>query len=69
MNIKNIKSLGELKKSGYTPVSVKDEIRRNLISKLKNGVSSFTGIIGYEETVIPDVERGLLSRHNMLFLG
>ncbi|MGZ5134678.1 MAG: sigma 54-interacting transcriptional regulator, partial [Flavitalea sp.] len=60
---------GELKISGYKPKSVKEEIRINLIRKLKNGDPSFSGIIGYEETVIPDVERALLSRHNILFLG
>jgi magnesium chelatase subunit I len=65
----NIKTLGELKKSGYKPKSVKEEIRRNLIGKMQNAEASFAGIIGYEETVIPDVERALLSRHNILFLG
>ena len=67
--MKNIKTLGELKKSGYKPKSVKEEIRHNLIIKLQSGDPSFSGIIGYEETVIPDVERALLSRHNILFLG
>lgn len=69
MSIPKIKTLGELKKSGYKPQSVKDEIRKNLICKLQKHESTFSGIIGYEETVIPDVERALLSRHNILFLG
>jgi len=69
MNIKNIKTLGELKKSGYKPKSVKEELRENLIRKLKNKEITFPHIVGYEETVIPDVERALLSRHNILFLG
>jgi magnesium chelatase subunit I len=69
MSIPKIKTLGELKKSGYQPKSVKDEIRKNLICKLQKNESTFSGIIGYEETVIPDVERALLSRHNILFLG
>jgi Mg-chelatase subunit ChlI len=69
MSIPKIKTLGELKKSGYQPKSVKDEIRKNLICKLQKNDSTFNGIIGYEETVIPDVERALLSRHNILFLG
>ncbi len=69
MNINKIKTLGELKKSGYKSRSIKDEIRDNLIERLKANESSFDGIIGYEETVIPDVERALLSRHNILFLG
>lgn len=65
----NIKTLGELKKSGYKPVSVKEEVRRNLIKKLQSKETAFPGIIGYEDTVIPDTERALLSRHNILFLG
>lgn len=69
MNIQNIKTLGELKRSGYQPKSVKEELRDNLIRKLKNKEITFPHIVGYEETVIPDVERALLSRHNILFLG
>ena len=69
MNITKINTLGELKKSGYTARSIKDEIRENLIDRLTSNQNSFDGIIGYEETVIPDVERALLSRHNILFLG
>src|SRR3954463_5895956 len=69
MNIHKIKTLGELKKSGYKPLSVKDELRKNLIEKIRNKENTFPGIIGYEETVIPDVERALLSKHNILFLG
>jgi magnesium chelatase subunit I len=69
MNIQHIKTLGELKKSGYKPKSVKEELRDNLIKKLKNKEITFPHIVGYEETVIPDVERALLSRHNILFLG
>src|SRR4029078_7151928 len=69
MNIQNIKTLGALKKSGYQPKNVKEELRDNLIRKLKNKEITFPHIVGYEETVIPDVERALLSRHNILFLG
>src|SRR4249919_1179432 len=69
MDIKKIKTLGELKKSGYKPVSVEEEIRRNLIVKLQNKESTFPGIVGYEDSVIPDTERALLSKHNILFLG
>ena len=65
----NIRTLGELKKSGYKPKSVKEEIRQNLISALQKKENAFPGIIGYEDTVIPDTERALLSRHNILFLG
>lgn len=64
-----IKTLGELKKAGYQRKSVKEEVRQNLISSIKEQNSPFNGIIGYEDSVIPDVERALLSRHNILFLG
>lgn len=64
-----IKTLGELKASGYQPKSIKEEIRQNLIAKLRAGETTFPGIVGYEDTVIPDVERALLSKHNILFLG
>ncbi|MEK7225006.1 MAG: magnesium chelatase, partial [Bacteroidota bacterium] len=69
MNIQTIKTLGKLKASGYQPKSIKEEIRQNLIAKLKKGETTFPGIVGYEDTVIPDVERALLSKHNILFLG
>jgi magnesium chelatase subunit I len=65
----NIKTLGELKRSGYQPKTIKEEIRQNLIAKLKAKETTFPGIIGYEDSVIPDVERALLSKHNILFLG
>jgi magnesium chelatase subunit I len=69
MDIKNIKTLGDLKKSGYKSRGIKEEIRENLITKIRSKENTFSGIIGYEETVIPDTERALLSRHNILFLG
>src|SRR5882757_9793006 len=69
MDITKIKTLGELKKAGYKNRSVKEEIRENLIRKLQSKESTFPGIIGYEDSVIPDTERALLSRHNILFLG
>src|SRR5258705_8521504 len=69
MNIQQIKTLGELKASGYKPRSIKEELRQNLIVKLKAKENTFPGIVGYEDSVIPDVERALLSKHNILFLG
>ncbi|MFC4263627.1 magnesium chelatase [Ferruginibacter yonginensis] len=68
-NITSIKTLGALKKAGYQPKSIKDEIRENLIKKIQAKENPFPGILGYEDTVIPDTERALLSKHNMLFLG
>ena len=64
-----IKTFGELKKSGYVSRSIKEEVRQNLLKSLSQGDSVFEGIIGYEDSVIPEVERALLSRHNILFLG
>ncbi len=69
MNIQKIKTLGELKKSGYTSQTVKEELRKNLIVKISAKENAFPGILGYEDTVIPDTERAILSRHNILFLG
>ena len=69
MNNNNIKTLGDLKKSGYVSKSIKQEIRDNLITKIKAKENPFPGILGYEDSVIPDTERALLSQHNILFLG
>jgi magnesium chelatase subunit I len=69
MNHPNIATIGQLKAAGYQPKSIKEEIRQNLVTKLQNKEITFPGIMGYEDTVIPDTERALLSRHNILFLG
>ncbi len=69
MDIKRINTIRELKEAGYKPKSIKEEVRRNLIKKLTAKEETFSGILGYEDTVIPDVERALLSKHNILFLG
>jgi magnesium chelatase subunit I len=69
MKIDKIQTLGELKKSGYKHRSVKEEVRENLLKQLQKKENSFPGIVGYEDSVIPDTERALLSRHNILFLG
>src|SRR3984885_8094407 len=69
MNIDKIKTLGELKKSGYKQRSVKEEVRENLLKKLNRKENSFPGIVEYEDSVVPDTKRPLLSRHNILFLG
>src|SRR6187551_4034763 len=65
----DIKTLGELKKTGYKSRSVKDELRANLITQLQNKEGGFEGIIGYEDTVIPDLQTAILSQHNILLLG
>jgi magnesium chelatase subunit I len=69
MSHPNIATIGQLKESGYQPKSIKQEVRDNLIRKIKNHEETFPGILGYEDSVIPDTERALLSRHNILFLG
>ncbi len=69
MDITQIKTLGDLKKAGYSYRSVKQELRDNLIEKLKNKESVFEGIFGYEDSVIPDIERAILSRHDINLLG
>ncbi len=69
MSKQNIQTLGELIKSGYQTKTVKEEIRDNLIQKMESKENPFEGIMGYEDTVIPDTERALLSRHNILYLG
>jgi magnesium chelatase subunit I len=69
MNHLNIKTLGQLKAAGYQRKSVKQELRDNLIGFIRRKENPFSGILGYEDTVIPDTERALLSRHNILFLG
>lgn len=65
----SLTTLGELRKSGYVSRSIKEEIRENLIRNLGKKEDSFPGILGYEDTVVPEVERALLSKHNILFLG
>ncbi|NUY79856.1 AAA family ATPase [Flavobacterium sp. MAH-1] len=69
MKTENIKTLGELKKSGYVSKSIKDELRDNLREKIKAGKSAFEGIHGFENSVIPELERAILSRHNINLLG
>ena len=64
-----ITTLGELKKSGYQSRSIKEELRANLIAALQGGGHRLKGIVGYEDTVMPDLERAILSRHNMILLG
>ncbi len=69
MDHTKIKTLGQLKASGYKSLSIKDELRENLIKRLKNKDTAFAGIWGYEETVIPDLERAILAGHDINLLG
>src|SRR5438067_2473077 len=63
------KTLGELKQQGYRVRPVKDEMRANLLDKLRRGERIFPGIVGYDETVIPQIVNAVLSRHNIILLG
>src|SRR6266700_2591983 len=63
------RTIGELRESGYKVLSVKEEIRKNLIQKIRDGEELFPGIIGYEDTVIPQVENAILSGQDIIFLG
>ena len=62
-------TLGELITAGYGPKTVKDEVRDNLIAKLKKGENVFPGILGYEKTVIPALQNAILARHDIILLG
>ncbi|MBT8304364.1 MAG: magnesium chelatase, partial [Bacteroidia bacterium] len=69
MKVNTIKTFGDLKRAGYQTRSIKDELRENLIDKIKNKETTFDGVHGYENTVIPELERAILSRHNINLLG
>ena len=65
MSTKELKTLADLKKAGYQSKSIKYELRDNLLGKIKKGEESFQGVWGYENTVIPELERANLSRQNI----
>ena len=69
MDYLKIKTLADLKKAKYKPKSIKDELRENLIYNIQNKINVFQGVHGYEKSVIPEIERAILSRHNINFLG
>jgi magnesium chelatase subunit I len=69
MSHPRIATVGQLRESGYKPSTVKDELRRNLIRKLKSSEELFPGIVGYRDSVIPQIVNGILSKHDLLFLG
>ena len=62
-------TVGALKASGFEPVSVREELRRNLIAKLRSGEVIFPGIVGYEETVVPQLQNAILSGQDVILLG
>ncbi|MBL7999400.1 MAG: magnesium chelatase, partial [Candidatus Kapabacteria bacterium] len=62
-------TLGELRNSGYTVLTAKEEMRRNVIRKLRSKETLFPGIVGFEDTVIPQIVNALLAKHDILLLG
>src|SRR5271157_85463 len=62
-------TLRELKKANYQSRSVKDEMRANLIRRLRQGEPIFPGIVGFDDSVIPQIANAILSRHNFILLG
>jgi len=67
--MQEITTLGQLKKSKYRSRSIKEELRENLVNALQKKEEVFSGILGFNDTVLPDIERAILSRHNILLLG
>src|SRR2546430_8089077 len=63
------RTIGELRESGYRLLPVKEELRKNLIQKIRRGEELFPTIVGYEETVIPQIENAILSGQDIVFLG
>lgn len=69
IDFRKIKTLGQLKAAGYRTRSIKEELRENLIASLQQRKQIFAGIIGYDHSVIPDLQTAILSRHNIILLG
>jgi magnesium chelatase subunit I len=68
-NLLNLRTIGQLRAAGYKVVSVKDEVRNNIIEKIRQRETLFPGIIGFEDTVIPELCNAILSRHDFILLG
>src|SRR5262249_24892485 len=62
------RTISELRESGYKVLPVKEEMRKNLIQKIRDGEALFPGVVGYEETVIPQIENAILSGQDIIFL-
>ena len=65
----NISTLGELKKAGYSYQSIHEELKKNLVEKIKADEEIFPGLIGYDDTVIPELKRAIIAGHNINLLG
>lgn len=64
-----IKNIGQLKQSGWTSRSIKEELRNNLMEKIQKGEQLFPGILGYDKTVLPQIQHAILAKHDMILLG
>ena len=69
MSDRKARTIGELRNSGYKVLSVKEEMRKNLIAKIRGGEGLFPGVLGYNETVLPQVQNAILSGQDMILLG
>ena len=69
MQLQSLTTIKDLRASGYQETTVKDEIRNNLIKKIKNNQEIFPGILGYEDSVIPELQNAILSKHDFILLG
>ena len=67
--VEKVSNLGDLKEIGWESVSVKEEMRKNLIARMKSDQVTFDGILGYEETVIPQIQQAILAKHDFILLG
>lgn len=65
----DIETLSQLREAGWTSLPVKEEIRRNLIAKIRSGDTLFPGIMGYDQSVIPELQHALLAKHDFILLG
>src|SRR5262245_58726439 len=63
------RTVGELRRAGYEVAPVREEMRRNLLAKLASGAPILSGIIGYDESVVPEIENAILAGHHIVFLG
>ena len=62
-------TIGELRESGWTSVSVKEEVRRNAVARIRAGEPLVERVLGYEDTVLPQLENAILAGHDVIFLG
>lgn len=63
------RTLGELKKAGYRPKPIKEEVRQNAIARIRAGTPLVSGMVDYEDTILPQLERAILASHDVIFLG